>query len=128
MYAEPSTSLRDILTYFKEHEDEIHYLRTNEYSGKNGSHSEKLNACSLSSILKNPLYVRADKDVYAFFQSRGYEIIDEVEAYDGIHGVFMHDNADGGKYVKVGYHEGLVSSELWLRVVNHTNSNQKSIK
>lgn len=35
MYAEPSTSLRDILTYFKEHEDEIHYLHTDEYGGKN---------------------------------------------------------------------------------------------
>ena len=125
MYAEPSTSLRDILTYFKEHEDEIHYLRTDEYGGKNGSHSGKLNAGSLSSILKNPLYVRADKDVYAFFQSRGYEIIDEVEAYDGVHGVFMHDNADGGKYVKVGYHEGLVSSELWLRVQDKKSTNRR---
>ena len=125
MYAEPSTSLRDILTYFKEHEDEIRYLRTDEYGGKNGSHSGKLNAGSLSSILKNPLYVRADKDVYAFFQSRGYEIIDEVEAYDGVHGVFMHDNADGGKYVKVGYHEGLVSSELWLRVQDKKSTNRR---
>ncbi len=33
MYAEQSTSLRDILTYFKEHEDEICYLRTDEYGG-----------------------------------------------------------------------------------------------
>ncbi|WP_294469467.1 FeoA domain-containing protein, partial [uncultured Ruminococcus sp.] len=101
------------------------YLRTDEYGGKNGSHSGKLNAGSLSSILKNPLYVRADKDVYAFFQSRGYEIIDEVEAYDGVHGVFMHDNADGGKYVKVGYHEGLVSSELWLRVQDKKSTNRR---
>ena len=30
--------------------------------------------------------------------------------------MFIHDNADGGKYVKIGYHEGLVSSETWLRV------------
>lgn len=125
MYAEPSTSLRDILTYFKEHEDEIRYLRTDEYGGKNGSHSGKLNAGSLSQLLKNPIYVRADKDVYAFFQSRGYEIIDEVEAYDGVHGVFMHDNADGGKYVKVGYHEGLVSSELWLRVQDKKSTNKR---
>lgn len=116
MYAEPSTSLRDILKYFNAHEEEIGYLRTDEYGGKDGSHNGKLNTGSLSTILANPLYVRADKDVYAFFQSKGYEIIDEIEAYDGIHGVFMHDNADGGKYVKVGYHEGIISSDLWLRV------------
>ena len=124
MYAEPSTSLRDILTYFREHETEVGYLRTDEYGGKNGSHNGKLNTGSLSSILKNPLYVRADKAVYAFFQTRGYEIIDEVEAYDGVHGVFLHDNADGGKYAKVGYHEGLVSSELWLRVQDKKSTNK----
>lgn len=116
MYAEPSTSLRDILKYFNDHEAEVGYLRSDEYGGKDGKHNGKLNVGSLSIILKNPLYVRADKDVYAFFQSKGYEIVDEIEAYDGVHGVFIHDNADGRKYVKVGYHEGLVSSELWLRV------------
>ena len=123
MYAEPSTSLRDILKYFNEHKDEIHYIRTDEYGGKNGGHNGKLNTGSLSSILANPLYVRADKAVYAFFQSKGYEIVDEIEAYDGVHGVFIHDNADGGKYVKVGYHEGLVSSELWLRVQDKKSHN-----
>lgn len=121
MYAEPSTSLRDILTYFRE--NNVQYLRTDEYGGKNGNHSGKLNTGSLSAILKNPLYVRADKDVYAYFQSMGYEIVDEVEAYDGIHGVFIHDNSDGGKYVKVGYHEGLVPSELWLRVQDKKAAN-----
>lgn len=70
MYAEPSTSLRDIIRYFSEHEDSVHYLRTDEYGGKNDSHSGKLNVSSLSSILKNPLYVRADKAVYAYFQAR----------------------------------------------------------
>lgn len=124
MYAEPSTSLRDILTYFKEHETEIGYLRTDEYGGKNGGHSGKLNAGSLSTILKNPIYVRADKSVYAYFQTKGYEIVDEIEAYDGVHGVFLHDNADGGKYAKVGYHEGLISSELWLRVQDKKSTNK----
>ena len=67
-------------------------------------------------MLSNPLYVRADKNVYAYFQTLGFEIIDDVEAYDGVHGIFIHDNADGGKYVKVGYHEELVDAETWLRV------------
>ena len=121
MYAEPSTSLRDILVYFKD--NDVQYLRTDEYGGKDGSHSGKLNAGSLSAILRNPLYVRADKDVYAYFQSMGYEILDEIEAYDGVHGVFLHDNSDGGKYAKIGYHEGLVSSELWLRVQDKKSTN-----
>ena len=123
MYAEPSTSLRDILTYFKEHHEEVGYLRTDEYGGKNGSHNGKLNTGSLSMILRNPLYVRADKSVYAYFHTMGYEIIDDIEVYDGVHGVFIHDNADGGKYVKVGYHEGLVEPEIWLRVQDKKANN-----
>ena len=67
MYAEPSTSLRDILKHFNAHSEEIKYLRTDEYGGKNGSHNGKLNISSLSSILASPIYVRADKEVYAFF-------------------------------------------------------------
>ena len=39
MYAEPSTSLRDILKYFREHEDEVGYKRTDEYGGKKGEHN-----------------------------------------------------------------------------------------
>ena len=93
MYAEPSTSLRDILRYFREHEDEVRYKRTDKYGGTECEHYGKLSAASLSILLANPLYVRADKDAYSYFQSKGYEIIDDVEAYDGIHGVFMHDNA-----------------------------------
>ncbi len=124
MYAEPSTSLRDILTYFKEHQEEVGYLRTDEYGGNNGSHNGKLNTGSLSTILANPLYVRADKSVYAYFQTMGYETVDKIEAYDGVHGVFMHDNADGRKYVKVGYHEGLVEPEIWLRVQDKKSHNK----
>ena len=123
MYSNPSTSLRDIIKYFREHEDEVQFRRTDRYGGKNNGHDGKLNISSLSVMLANPLYVRADKDVYAFFQSKGYEILDDVEAYDGIHGVFMHDNADGGKYVKVGYHEGLVSAETWLTVQDKKSRN-----
>ena len=124
MYAEPSTSLRDILKYFKEHEDEVHYLRTDEYGGKEVKHNGKLSTGSLSVLLKSTIYVRADKDVYAYFKSKGYEIIDNIEAYDGVHGVFLHDNGDGNKYVKVGYHEGLIPSELWLRVQDKKSTNK----
>ena len=124
MYAEPSISLRDILRYFKEHQAEIGYLRTDEYGGKDGRHNGKLSAGSLSVLLSNPLYVRADKSVYAYFQSKGYEIMDDAEAYDGIHGVFLHDNADGGKYAKIGYHEGLVDAGVWLRVQDKKSNNK----
>ena len=52
MYAEPSTSLRDILFYFNEHKDEITFMRTDEYGGKNGCHGGKLNVGKLAQSVK----------------------------------------------------------------------------
>ena len=124
MYAEPHTSLRDIILYFREHEDEIQYRRTDQYGGKKDwKHNGKLNVSSLSNLLSNPLYVRADKNVYSYFQTKGYELMDGIEAYDGVHGLFLHDNGDGNKYVKVGYHEGLVDADTWLKVQYKKSSN-----
>ena len=124
MYSEPHTSLRDIILYFREHEDEIQYRRTDQYGGKkNWEHNGKLNVSSLSNLLTNPLYVRADKNVYSYLQVKGYELIDSIEAYDGIHGLFLHNNGNGNKYVKVGYHEGLVDAETWLKVQYKKDSN-----
>lgn len=114
MYSEQSVSLRDVLDYLNS--GAVVVKRTDRFGGKDGKHNGKLNIGSLSTVLANPIYVRADKDVYAFFQSKGYEIIDDIDAYDGIHGVFLHKRNDGRKYAKIAYHEGLISSELWLRV------------
>lgn len=40
-----------------------------------------------------------------------------LEAYDGKHGLFWHNyRSKTDRYVKVGYHEGLVDAETWLAV------------
>ena len=79
----------------------------------------------LSQILKSPLYVRADKEVYQYFVSKGYYIIDDVEAFDGIHGCFRHKRRNGSEYIKIGYHEGLVDAETWLMVQDKKSRNSK---
>ena len=118
MYQNPDCSLKDIIEYFKD--NDIVTRRTDRYKSK-GSISQS----HVSLILKSTLYVRADKDIYAYFQSMGYEIIDEIEAYDGIHGVFSHKDSDGKTYVKIGYHEGLVDSKTWLAVQDKKAHNKK---
>lgn len=118
MYQQPECSLKDIIEFFKE--NEVVTRRTGAYKSR-GS----INQSHVSLILESPLYVRADKDVYAYFQSRGFEIVDDVEAYDGVHGVFAHKDNDGKTYVKVGYHEGLVDSKTWLAVQDKKAHNRK---
>lgn len=110
LYQNPDCSLKDIIQYFKEHD--VVTRRTSGRYKVRGSVSES----HVSLILESTLYVRADKEVYAYFQSQGYEIVDGIEAYDGIHGVFSHKDNDGKTYVKIGYHEGLVDSATWLAV------------
>ena len=104
MYQQLECSLKDIIEFFKG--NEVVTRRTGAYKSR-GS----INQSHVSLILESSLYVRADKDVYAYFQSRGFEIVDDVDAYDGVHGVFAHKDNDGKTYVKVGYHEGLVDSK-----------------
>lgn len=70
----------------------------------------------LQQILRNPLYVRADSEVYKYLAAKGVEMIDDISAYDGKHGVFLHGKRSGTPFAKVGYHEGIVNSETWLAV------------
>ena len=105
MYQSPDCSLKDIIEYFQD--NDIVTRRTGNYKSKG-----RINQSHVSLILESPLYVRADKDVYAYFQSMGYEIIDEIEAYDGIHGVFSHKDNEGKTYVKIGYHDTSTGQEF----------------
>lgn len=70
----------------------------------------------LQQILRNPIYVRGDSEVYKYLAAKGIEMIDDISAYDGKHGVFLHGKRSGTPFAKVGYHEGIVDSETWLTV------------
>lgn len=125
MYGNKGSSLREIIQFFRENQEKIHSLRQDKFGGKDGSHNGRLNVGALSTILSNPIYVRADKNVYEYFQTQEYEIMDDISAYDGVHGVYMHNTPDGtNKYVKVGYHEGLVDADLWLKVQDRKSKNR----
>ena len=117
LYQKPSTSLKDVIEYFKE--NDIYTL-----SKHNGEVKDNMDRSHISRILESPLYVKADKEVYAFFVSKGYEILDDIEAYDGIHGVFIH-RSSGVTFVKVGYHEGLVDASVWLAVQDKKAHNKR---
>jgi DNA invertase Pin-like site-specific DNA recombinase len=114
IYKETYTSLQDIFNYFRENNINV-----------NKSQKSNMDRSHFSRILQSPLYVRADKDVYKYFVSKGYELIDDIEVFDGIHGLFRHKRSDSTEYIKVGYHEGLVDSETWLAVQDKKSHNQK---
>ncbi len=114
LYRNPDVSSRNIVEYFRDNDIEV-----------NSTLDQNIDRSHWSQILKSPLYVRADKDVYQYLVSKGYEIVDAVSASDGIHGLFRHKRSDGSEYIKVGYHEGLVDSATWLAVQDKKSRNKK---
>ena len=108
-YEQPDTSYGDITRYYAE--------KGVQFYGK------ELIRSMLAQLLRNPVYVRADMDVYRFFRSHGTNIVSSPEQFDGIHGCYLYQGRDAqtdklqnlkGHMLVVAPHEGLVSSEQWL--------------
>lgn len=77
----------------------------------------------LSTILKNPIYVQADADVYAYYQSHNVQLLNPIHDYTGLFGAQLygktkHDSEltdwSDMKLILMP-HQGIISSELWLK-------------
>jgi DNA invertase Pin-like site-specific DNA recombinase len=83
------------------------------------------NNVSLGRLLHNPVYVRADADVYTFLKGRGAKINNALEDFIGKNGCYLYAERQGvtsskftdlsESYVTLAPHEGIIASELWLR-------------
>ena len=142
IYKDAGTSLADIINHFRDEGTDVNVprkssrnaLRKSKAAENGEPEMSNMDRSHFSKLLDSPLYVKADKDVYQYLVSKGYEIIDDVEAFDGVHGLFRHKRAGIKKasanvgehfYIKVGYHEGLVDSETWLAVQDKKSHNQR---
>jgi len=131
IYKETNISLQNVVSYFRDNNIDVSVPR--KPKGRSSKRAEEVNngmsnmdRSHFSKLLSSPLYVKADKDVYQYLVSKGYEIIDDIEAFDGVHGLFRHkragikkatENVGEHHYIKVGYHEGLVDSETWHTII-----------
>ncbi len=91
---------------------------------------------SLITILKNPVYVIADKNIKAFFESLGATIYASELDFDGKHGLIAYNKrlevAGKTKTIKdvsewiisVGKHDGIVSSEKFIETWQLLDSNK----
>lgn len=87
----------------------------------------------LSTIIKNPIYVKADSRVYDFFLSHNSVIISPPEAFDGVHGVQIYgktkheaDNSDWSDLkVVVMTHAGVIDSDIWLKCQQKLSKNKQ---
>jgi len=82
----------------------------------------------LSAILHNPVYVRADNSIYRYFSEKSVHIVSEISEFDGIHGLQMYGQtkeADSGKKIVVMHHEGVISSDVWLKCQEKLEKNRQ---
>ena len=77
----------------------------------------------LSSILKNPAYVKADISIYNYYKAKGTIMANDTEAFKGIYGCILVGKRDANerKYTNVsnhllaiGHHAGIIESTVWL--------------
>lgn len=110
LYAEPQTSYGDILRAFQE--------QGITYRGKPWDRT------FLGYLLRNPVYVRADLDVYEFFKGQGAEIVNDAADFIGENACYLYQPQGGkarrrdklsGYLLVLAPHTGLISSEQWLK-------------
>jgi hypothetical protein len=118
MYAEPDISFGDITRYFAEHDMYV--------EGK------ELSRCTLSNLLRNPVYAQAGLEVYEFFKAQGANIVNDAADFSGVNGCYLYQGRDVAErknadlkdqILVIAPHEGLVSSEKWLTVRRKLLSN-----
>lgn len=112
MYAEPQTSYGDIVRHLVENNI------TNNRS-KDGAWDR----CRLAEMIKNPVYVKADLDLYRFYKDQGTILHNSPEDYIGLFGCYLYSDKSAGRktihlegqHVVLAPHEGIVPSDIWLR-------------
>ncbi|BCN29594.1 recombinase family protein [Anaeromicropila herbilytica] len=111
MYSDKKNSLGDILRYLNK--NSIKNLRGAAWC-----------TARISEMLRNPVYVRADADVYTFFKSQGTNIYNNISDFTGYNGCYLYKGTISStrkqcdltnKELVLAPHEGVVSSNVWLK-------------
>lgn len=80
MYAQPTTSYGDITRHFAK--QGILFNR------------KELIRPTLAQMLRNPVYVQADLEVYEFFKSQGTVIVNDAADFSGMNGWYLYQGHD----------------------------------
>lgn len=109
LYSEESTSLADVKRYL---------MRNNVTSAKGTNWA----TATIARIIKNPVYVKANVDVYNYFKAKNNIITNDMEDFKGIKGCYHYGKEDRAKNKKpenehvlsIALHDGLIDSDVWL--------------
>lgn len=110
MYAEPETSYGDITRYFTENEIQVY--------------GKTLKQGFVAQLLRNPVYVQADMDIYEHFKAQGAKIESPPELFTGDYSCYLYQGLYGEENILViAPHKGRIPSALWLNVQHKLSQN-----
>lgn len=124
-YADPQTSIGDLIHYLNEHG-----LKNSRTEDGNWSKSY------LTSIIKNPIYVKADIEIYLFFKDQGANILNDPKDFIGTNGCYLFtENTEKRKELSleghslvIAPHQGFIPSDLWLKCRRKCINNKQVAK
>ena len=114
IYSKPATSVSEVVRHFRS--KSIEKLRGVEWS-----------VPRIGEVMRNPIYVKADIDIYNFYHSRGAEIVNPPESFLGENGCYLYtkDVNKMGTHKKmtqydnmilvIAPHKGVVDSDAWIK-------------
>ena len=110
MYAEPENSYGDITRYFTENEIMVY--------------GKTLKRGFVGQLLRNPVYVQADMDIYEYFKAQGAKIESPPELFTGEFSCYLYQGREGEENILViAPHKGRIPSSLWLAVQHKLSQN-----
>ena len=92
-------------------------------------------SAKISRTIRNPVYVKADADIYLYFQNLGCLIHNDITEFNGENGLFLfgdkvksseksHNNISGYT-VSIAPHKGIIDSNTWLKCANKLITNKQ---
>lgn len=123
MYAQPQTSLGDIMRWLNE----------NQIKKSNGA---PFSRPRIRDLVINPVYVRADYQLYEFYKAQGTVIENRPEDFIGINGAYLYSGNEKkrktvslqGHILVLAPHEGIISSDIWIKCRRKCLHNSKIAK
>lgn len=92
------------------------------------------NNVTLSRLFRNPVYVKADADVYTYYKAQGVELLQPLEEFDGTHAGMViskrsaktrtRTKMEGWKFTLANW-PGRIPSDIWLTCQAKLKSNQQ---
>ncbi len=91
-------------------------------------------SCKLSRIMSNPIYVKADINVYEYYKTLGVELTNQADDFTGGNGIVTYGRWDHNKRkfeqlekirFSLGLHEGLIAPDVFLRCQKKLRANKQ---